>query len=109
MGMYNARAVGSSYSHMSREAAAQCRARVSTPRSLKHVLKPEASTQVREARDMPAERMHECLDIWEIDCLADMCRSIRHFGEEASGLSSEYSRAYQGIEARKPHPKSKIF
>ena len=33
--------------------------------------------------------MDECLDRWEIETLAEVCRSLKHFDEAAVGRVSE--------------------
>ncbi|CAJ1350340.1 unnamed protein product, partial [Effrenium voratum] len=43
-----------------------------------------------------AELVHECLDRWEIDTLAEVCRSLKYFDEEAAGQASTYLRCYGG-------------
>lgn len=93
--MLYARGSGSSYWLQNREAAAQCQQRVQTPRTFDRVLNPSAIQQIRRARDMPAANVHECLDHWEIDFLADSCRSLKHVIELSEGPVSEYSRSFQ--------------
>eukprot|EP00929_Paragymnodinium_shiwhaense_P013722 TRINITY_DN121573_c0_g1_i1.p1 TRINITY_DN121573_c0_g1~~TRINITY_DN121573_c0_g1_i1.p1 ORF type:complete len:348 (+),score=68.65 TRINITY_DN121573_c0_g1_i1:90-1133(+) len=93
-----ARGGGSSYTHFNREAASRCNVRVATPRCFTGVLNDRAFSEIRRARDMPAANVHECLDHWEIEFLADVCRSLRHFGDKCQGHSSEYSRMTRNMQ-----------
>lgn len=68
--------------------------RVSTPRSFVGVFTDQAYQDVRRARDLPVTSVHDCLDKWEIDSLADVCRSLHHYDEQQRGPASEYMRQY---------------
>lgn len=92
--VFYARGSGSAYFFQNREAESRVTMRASTPRSFAGVLKKQAHDQVRAARDKPATEVHDCLDKWEVETLAAVCRSIKHFDDQAKGYTSEYSRQY---------------
>lgn len=77
--------------------------RVKTPLCMRTVLKERAVQEVVAARDKPAEQVHECLDRWEIDTLAEVCRSLKYFDEEAAGQVSTYLRSYGGRQYMEPY------
>jgi len=92
--LFYARGANTSYKSANKEAEMSLNVRPSTPRSFGGVLTNRAHQEVRRARDMPVTNVHECLDKWEIDTLADVCRSIRHYDDESRGSASEYQRSY---------------
>eukprot|EP00933_Yihiella_yeosuensis_P055856 TRINITY_DN5479_c0_g1_i1.p1 TRINITY_DN5479_c0_g1~~TRINITY_DN5479_c0_g1_i1.p1 ORF type:complete len:523 (-),score=82.59 TRINITY_DN5479_c0_g1_i1:205-1773(-) len=94
--MLYARKGGSSYKLMNEEAEKRLKIRASTPLVLKTVLNPQAVVEVRHARDMPAANVHECIDKWEIETLADACRTMVHADEFAAGPKSVYTINYGG-------------
>lgn len=96
--MYYARGVGTSYMHANRAVDQGLQNRVHTPQSFGGVLKTRALQEVRRARELPASHVHECLDKWEIENLAEICRSLKHFDEVAAGKSSAYTRSYSSRE-----------
>lgn len=92
--MLYSRGSGSSYWLMNRDAASRHQVRCPTPRSIRQVLTEGAARQVTEARDLPATKMNQYLDHWEIEFLADSCRSIKTFNMQRAGIQSEYKQAY---------------
>jgi hypothetical protein len=92
--MYYSRGSGSTYWHMTREAERRLNAKPVTPRSFQEVLSERAHREVRQARDMPSTHVNECLDKWEVDSLADLCRGVKHFVEAAKGPRSIYRTSY---------------
>lgn len=92
--LYYSRGGGSSYWHMTREAEHRLNARPLTPRCFKDVLSERSHQEVRQARDMPSTHVNECLDKWEVDSLADLCRGVKHFVEAAKGPRSIYRTSY---------------
>jgi hypothetical protein len=87
-----ARGGGSSYTQFNREAQSRCNVRVQTPQCFQGMLSERAYGEIRRARDLPVTNVHECLDHWEIEFLADVCRSLKHFGQKCQGPSTEYAR-----------------
>merc|ERR1712039_261856 len=92
--LFYARGSNTTYKQANKEAERSLNIRCSTPRSFGGVLTNRAHGEVRRARDQPVTNVHEYLDKWEIDTLADVCRSIRHYDEEQKGAASEYMRNY---------------
>jgi len=82
------------YWYMNREAEKRLRLRPHTPRSFAGMLSPHAHAEVRRARDLPLTDIGDALDSWEVDTLADVCRSLRHFDETQKGNVSEYKSMY---------------
>lgn len=101
------RGSGSSYWQMTREVQKTVNIRPITPNCLGKVLTPRAQADVKRARDMPVHHVHECLDKWEIDTLADVCRSIRHFDEASQSLTSEYTMKYSQRNYGRPYDRKK--
>mmetsp|Transcript_104179 Transcript_104179/g.185055 ORF Transcript_104179/g.185055 Transcript_104179/m.185055 type:complete len:478 (-) Transcript_104179:135-1568(-) len=91
-----ARGVGTSYARANKEAQKKLLIRVKTPVVFSGVLSKQALTEVKHARDLPATEIHDCLDKWEIDALAEVCRSAKHFDEAHAGLASSYTRQFGG-------------
>mmetsp|Transcript_9984 Transcript_9984/g.31082 ORF Transcript_9984/g.31082 Transcript_9984/m.31082 type:complete len:322 (+) Transcript_9984:163-1128(+) len=91
---FYARGSGSSYWLMNRDAEKRLSVRAQTPQSFGGVLTARAHDEVRRARDLPPTHVHECLDRWEVDTLAEVCRSLRHFDDVSKGPTSEYMRMY---------------
>eukprot|EP00435_Cladocopium_sp_Y103_P025601 s2795_g6.t1 len=89
-----ARDSSTTYKRMNKEAQKKLLVRVRTPLCMRTVLKERAVQEVKAARDKPAELVHECLDRWEIENLAEVCRSLKFFDEEAAGQVSTYLRSY---------------
>ena len=81
---------------MNAEAQKKVLVRLRTPLCIKTVLKERALQEVKAARDKPADLVDECLDRWEIETLAEVCRSMKHFDEAAAGNVSTYTRSYGG-------------
>ena len=81
---------------MNAEAQKKVLVRLRTPLCIKTVLKERALSEVKAARDKPADLVDECLDRWEIETLAEVCRSMKHFDEAAAGHVSTYTRSYGG-------------
>ena len=81
---------------MNAEAQKKVLVRLRTPLCIKTVLKERALQEVKAARDKPADLVDECLDRWEIETLAEVCRSMKHFDEVAAGHVSTYTRSYGG-------------
>eukprot|EP00913_Durusdinium_trenchii_P010820 g10149.t1 len=79
---HGARDSSTTYRRMNKEAQKKLLVRVKTPLCMRTVLKERAVQEVVAARDKPAEQVHECLDRWEIDTLAEVCRSLKYFDEE---------------------------
>lgn len=102
LNLYHGRGCGSSYTMMTRDVVKGSVERCKTPVCFKSVLRDQASAEVRYARDMPVTRVSESLDHWEVEYLADVCRSLKYFGELAAGTKSEYMRMYPGKLPRKP-------
>lgn len=94
LNMLYARGSGSSYWQMTREVQTTVLIRPVTPNCLGTVLTPRAQSEVKRARDLPVHLVHDYLDKWEVDTLADVCRSIRHFDENGHGAISEYTRTF---------------
>mmetsp|Transcript_102685 Transcript_102685/g.290385 ORF Transcript_102685/g.290385 Transcript_102685/m.290385 type:complete len:292 (+) Transcript_102685:11-886(+) len=82
------------YWFMNREAEKRLRVRPHTPQSFTGMLSPQAHKEVRRARDLPVTDTRDALDSSEVDTLADVCRSLRHFDETGRGYRSEYKRSY---------------
>jgi len=91
-----ARREGTTYAQMNKEAQAKLLVRVKTPVVFRGVLQDQALVEVKQARDLPATEIHDCLDKWEIDALAEVCRSAKHFDEAHAGPASSYTRHYAG-------------
>lgn len=89
-----ARGLGSSYKMMNVEAEKKLTFRAVTPQPMKTVFKPQALLELKGARDTPASFVHQHIDKWEMETLAEVCRSIKHFDEVDAGLKSEYTYAY---------------
>lgn len=98
-----ARDSSTTYRRMNKEAQKKLLVRVKTPLCMRTVLKEWAVQEVVAARDKPAEQVHECLDRWEIDTLAEVCRSLKYFDEEAAGQVSTYLRSYGGRQYMEPY------
>lgn len=92
--LFYARGDCTTYRAMNQEVYGSEKQRPTTPLCLRKVLTSRAYQEVRSARDMPTKMVHDCLDKWEIETMADMCRSIRYYEEEAQGPVSEYTRGY---------------
>eukprot|EP00927_Polykrikos_kofoidii_P031480 TRINITY_DN27054_c0_g1_i1.p1 TRINITY_DN27054_c0_g1~~TRINITY_DN27054_c0_g1_i1.p1 ORF type:complete len:359 (+),score=59.07 TRINITY_DN27054_c0_g1_i1:138-1214(+) len=95
-----ARGGGSTYAQFNREAESRFNVRVATPRCFKGMLTERGFAEIRRARELPVTNVHECLDHWEIEFLADVCRSLRHFGQKCQGTSSEYTRMCENKQMR---------
>lgn len=89
-----ARKGGSSYKLMNEEAEKKLTVRVKTPLCVPTVLREQAVQEVKNARDMPTHFVHDCLDKWEIETLAEVCRSMKHFDEEFAGQRSHYTTQF---------------
>jgi len=69
--------------------------RAQTPKSFEGVFTKQAHQEVRHARHaVPITDVHQSLDKWEVDILAEVCRSIRYFDEENKGGTTEYMRHF---------------
>eukprot|EP00930_Biecheleria_cincta_P042680 TRINITY_DN2936_c0_g1_i1.p1 TRINITY_DN2936_c0_g1~~TRINITY_DN2936_c0_g1_i1.p1 ORF type:complete len:463 (+),score=91.61 TRINITY_DN2936_c0_g1_i1:114-1391(+) len=91
-----ARGGGTAYSTMNKEAQKKLQIRAKTPLAIRSVLKSAPLREVKNARDVPSTAVHDCLDKWEIDTLAEVCRSMKHFDEEECGLTSAYTAHFAG-------------
>jgi len=91
-----ARREGTTYAQMNKEAQNKLLVRVKTPVVFRGVLHEEALAEVKRARDLPATEIHDCLDKWEIDALAEVCRSAKHFDEDLAGPATNYTRQFGG-------------
>merc|ERR1712232_425753 len=72
--------------------------RAQTPRSFDGVFTSQAHHELRHARNAgntgEAVDVHQVLDRWGVDALADVCRSVRYFDEEQKGYTTEYMRHF---------------
>jgi len=100
--IFYARACPTSYRRMNVEAEGRLNVRAHTPQCLEGVLTSKAQQEVRRARDVPLGNVHQCLDKWEIDTLAEVCRSVIHFDELSRGHISEYKNKYMHGATRRP-------
>lgn len=91
---YYARRTATTQGMANSEADRGLNKRAQTPRSFDGVFTSRAHQEVRHARSAPVTHVHTCLDKWEIDVLADVCRSIRHYDDESRGATSEYMRHF---------------
>lgn len=99
-----ARESSTTYRRMNKEAQKKLLVRVRTPLCMRTVLKERALQEVKAARDKPAELVHECLDRWEIDTMAEVCRSLKFFDEEAARtIETTYLRSYGGRQYMEPY------
>lgn len=88
--------------------------RAQTPKSFEGVFTKQAHHEVRRARHaVPVIDVHQSLDKWEVDVLAEVCRSIRYYDEERKGGTTEYmrhfaKRTYGTVPDRKRHVRKPV-
>jgi len=92
--LWYARGSNTSMKAMNQEAEKRLNVRPHTPRAFKGVLTQRAHQEMRHARDLPASDLHHHLDRWEVDTLADLCRSLKHHEMKSRGMCSEYTSCY---------------
>lgn len=93
---YYARSQKTAQGHANMEAERRVNVRAQTPRSFEHVFTTQAHQEVRFAQSkVPVINVHQSLDKWEIDVLADVCRAVRHYDEEGRGHTTEYMRHFE--------------
>jgi len=92
--LFYARGSNTTMKAMNQEAEKRLNVRPQTPRAFKGVLTQRAHKEVRVARDLPASDLHHHLDKWEVESLADMCRSLKHHDVASKGACSEYTGSY---------------
>lgn len=87
-------ACGTSYGRMTAKAGRDLQVRAATPRCIAELATPRAHQEVRQARDVPTSQVHQCLDKWEIDKLADFCRTSRNIMNADNGYTSLYTTSF---------------
>ena len=99
-----ARQGGSTYTQNTRDIVhnANIHVRVKTPECFEGILDPRAHQEIRNARDMTGSNVHDALDQWQIKVLADVCRSLKQYGQRSYGHTTEYRSMSSNME-NKPY------
>eukprot|EP00747_Dinoflagellata_sp_TGD_P169385 gnl/TRDRNA2_/TRDRNA2_198257_c0_seq1.p1 gnl/TRDRNA2_/TRDRNA2_198257_c0~~gnl/TRDRNA2_/TRDRNA2_198257_c0_seq1.p1 ORF type:complete len:324 (-),score=35.62 gnl/TRDRNA2_/TRDRNA2_198257_c0_seq1:155-1126(-) len=87
-----ARDVGTAYKQMNKEAEKKVSVRVTTPVSFQDVLSPRALSEIKECRD--DKTSNTFLNKWEVNFMADVCRSVRTFENQVQGPQTTYTNCY---------------
>lgn len=95
---------GTTYMRMTAKAGRDLEVRAATPRCIAELATARGHQEVRKARDVYPERVHECLDKWEIDKLADVCRTSRNIMDAAGGTRSLYTTSFGPRTKQFPRP-----
>lgn len=93
--LLHARGSGPQSKLANREAERRMNARPPTPRSFDGVLTERAAREIDCAREVSKEKVHECLDQWEVSFLGDMCRSLKAFNDLSQGASTTYRDSFR--------------
>jgi len=96
---------GSSYRRMTEKAGHDLDVRAATPRCITELATPRGHQELREARDLPSSQVHQFLDKWEIDKLADFCRTSKTILEAARGQTTLYNTSFGPRTKRVPRPR----
>lgn len=96
---------GSTYRWMTEKAGHDLDVRAATPGCLVDLATPRAHRELREARDLPPSQVHRFLDKWEIEKLADFCRTSKTILDAARGQTTLYNTSFGPRTKKFPRPR----
>jgi len=103
--MLHVRNMSTTYRAATKAVADTMALRPKTPQAFKAVLSHRCVREVREARSVSNENMHLHLDPWEIETIAELCRSVKYHvktrNEPITTYERDYNPSYYGMLLKK--------